>query len=379
MIILIPAYHPDATLPQLVGDLLAADSRLTVLVVDDGSGPRFAPVFDDARRAGATVIGYPSNRGKGQALKTGFGYVERHHSGEGVVCADADGQHTALDILRIAARVHEVGGTSHSTSSTASTMVLGERAFDGNVPVRSRLGNVLARTLFRHAAGVRLHDTQTGLRGYPAAVLPWLQSVRGDRYEYELNLLLQAGPAGHRIDTIGISTIYTAGNRSSHFRPLIDSARIYAPLLRFSLSSLAAFGIDLAAFVVLGLLMDSLLMAVIGARVISSSINFLANRRLVFADGRHRPLPAAALRYFTLVLALLAANYAGIFLLTDAGVLEVVAKVLTEVLLFLVSFTVQRRFLSSKEKAADDAAVSLTTSSWTARRAVESTRTRSGP
>ncbi|OUM41879.1 bifunctional glycosyltransferase family 2/GtrA family protein [Arthrobacter sedimenti] len=347
MIILIPAYEPDGKLPQLVGDLLVADPRLLVLVVDDGSGPRFSTVFDDARRAGATVIGYPHNRGKGQALKTGFGYAERHHPGEGVVCADSDGQHAVPDILRVAARVRPDG----SPRWTGSTMVLGERAFDGDVPVRSRLGNALTRTLFRVAAGVGLHDTQTGLRGYPAAMLPWLQSVRGDRYEYELNLLLQAGKAGHRIDSIPISTIYLTGNSSSHFRPLVDSARIYAPLLAFSLSSLAAFGIDLAAFVVLGLLTDSLLLAVVGARALSSSVNFLANRRLVFAEGRHRPLSAAALRYFTLVVALLAANYAGIFLLTDAGVPEVAAKVFTETALFITSFTVQKRFLSGRGAA----------------------------
>jgi putative flippase GtrA len=348
VIILIPAYQPDGKLPQLVGDLLAADPRLLVLVVDDGSGPHFGTVFDDARHAGATVIGYPHNRGKGQALKTGFGYAERHHPGEGVVCADSDGQHAVPDILRVTARVR---GTDSSTRWTGSTMVLGERAFDGDVPVRSRLGNALTRTLFRLAAGVRLQDTQTGLRGYPAAMLPWLQSVRGDRYEYELNLLLQAGQAGHRIDSIPISTIYITGNSSSHFRPLVDSARIYAPLLAFSLSSLAAFGIDLAVFVVLGLLTDSLLLAVVGARVLSSSVNFLANRRLVFAEGRHRPLSAAALRYFTLVVALLAANYAGIFLLTDAGVPEVAAKVFTEAALFITSFTVQKRFLSGRGEA----------------------------
>jgi putative flippase GtrA len=359
MIILIPAYQPDGALPRLVTDLLFADQRLVVLVVDDGSGPHFTSVFDDARHAGATVIGYPRNRGKGQALKTGFGYAQRHHPGKGVVCADSDGQHAVPDILHVVARVRDTDGASHSTIPTASTMVMGERAFDGDVPARSRFGNALTRTLFRLTAGVRLHDTQTGLRGYPAVMLPWLCSVRGDRYEYELNLLLQAGQAGYRIDSVQISTIYLTGNSSSHFRPLLDSARIYAPLLKFSLSSLTAFGIDLAAFVVLGLLADSLLVAVIGARVLSSSVNFLTNRRLVFAEGRHRPLSAAALRYFTLVVALLAANYVGISLLTDLGVPEVAAKILTEVLLFIASFTVQRRFLSSAGTAVDDLAAPL--------------------
>jgi glycosyltransferase involved in cell wall biosynthesis len=343
VIILIPAYQPGTALPQLVTDLLSADPRLIILVVDDGSGPTFTAVFDDARRAGATVIGYPRNRGKGQALKTGFGYAERHHPGQDVVCADSDGQHAVPDILSVADGVR---------AGDDRTMVLGERRFDGAVPARSRIGNALTRALFRSAAGGDLHDTQTGLRGYPAQLVPWLRSVGGDRYEYELNLLLRAGPAGHRIGRVAISTIYLAGNGSSHFRPLVDSVRVYAPLLRFSLSSLAAFGMDLVAFVALGLLTDSLVLAVVGARVVSSSVNFLVNRRFVFGAGRHASQPGAARRYFALVVALLAANYAGIFVLTDLGVPDVAAKVLTEALLFAVSFAAQRRFLAVRIPAA---------------------------
>lgn len=348
VIILVPAYEPDGKLPHLVDELLSADPRLLVLVIDDGSGPGFSPVFDDARRAGATVIGYPSNRGKGQALKTGFGYIERHYPSHGVVCADSDGQHAVPDILRVAARVQTAAA---GEPGTGSTMVLGERTFDGQVPVRSRLGNAVTRALFRCVAGVDLHDTQTGLRGYPASMLRWLRSVRGDRYEYELNLLLRARQAGHLIDSVGISTIYLTGNSSSHFRPVRDSVRIYAPLLKFSMSSLAAFGIDLTAFVVLGLFTGSLLVSVVGARIISASVNFLANRHLVFAEGRTRPLSMAALRYITLAVALLLANVASVFLLSDLGMPQVMAKILTEVLLFGVSFTVQRRFLSGTRSA----------------------------
>lgn len=344
MLILLPAYQPDATLPGLVADLISADHRLSVLVVDDGSGPRFSRVFDDARQAGAVVIGYPGNRGKGAALKAGFGYAAQHHPGEGVVCADSDGQHAVPDILRVAARVQEADGSPEP----GLAMVLGERRFTGAVPVRSRMGNTLTRVLFRRAAGVNLHDTQTGLRGYPAGLLPWLQSVAGDRYEYELNLLLRAGRAGYRIDSIEIATIYLSENQSSHFRPLVDSARVYAPLLRFSLSSLAAFGIDLAAFLILGTLTGSLLTAVVGARVISSSINFLVNRRLVFTGGRNRRLAVAALRYFTLAACLLPANYALILGLTTIGAPAAAAKVLTEASLFAASYAFQKRFLAGR-------------------------------
>jgi len=167
MIILIPAYEPDEQLIHLIRSVFAAEPCLTVVVVDDGSGPDYRSVFDDAARLGCSVHSYARNRGKGYALKTGFGFIADTFPGQDVVCADSDGQHRVEDILRIAELLSE----------TSAAMVLGTRNFSGNVPARSRFGNTATRWLFRLATGERIADTQTGLRGYPAALLPWLQSV----------------------------------------------------------------------------------------------------------------------------------------------------------------------------------------------------------
>lgn len=140
----------------------------------------------------------------------------RARPGEPVVCADCDGQHTPADIARIAALV------------APGTMVLGGRRFTGPtsggpVPLRSKVGNAVSRWLFGAVAGVGVHDTQTGLRAYPADLLPWLQSVPGDRFEYEFSLLLRASGAGVLIVEVPIETIYLDANASSHFRPVQDS------------------------------------------------------------------------------------------------------------------------------------------------------------
>lgn len=201
MIILIPAYEPGAHLLELIGTIHAADPGLTLVVVDDGSGPAYRHIFDGAARLGCRVISYPVNRGKGHALKAGFGFIAGHFPGQDVVCADSDGQHSVVDILRVAERA---GGTT-------TAMVLGSRSFAGDVPARSRFGNAATRWLFRLATGERVQDTQTGLRGYPATMLPWLRSVRGERYEYELNVLLEAKAAGYGIDSVDIATIYLNG------------------------------------------------------------------------------------------------------------------------------------------------------------------------
>ena len=352
MIILIPAYEPDSQLPALIRSIRDAEPWATVVVVDDGSGPHYKDVFDGVRALGCHVIGYARNRGKGFALKTGFGFIADHLPGRNVVCADSDGQHTIVDILKVGAAVQ----TTEHIGATA--MVLGTRSFTGNVPARSRFGNNATSLLFTLATGERISDTQTGLRGYPAAMLPWLRSVHGERYEYELNLLLEARQAGYAITTVDIATVYLDHNSGSHFRPLADSARIYAPLMKFLASSFTAFLVDTVMFLILSAATDSLLLAVVGARAVSSAVNFAVNRRLVFRHGREKPAAQTGGRYFSLVLVLLAANFGLIAALEAVSVPALAAKILAEFALLAVSYVVQQRFLFAKSgaKGADEPA-----------------------
>jgi glycosyltransferase involved in cell wall biosynthesis len=327
MIVLIPAYEPSTHLVDVVHSIKNERPWITVIVVDDGSGVRYSPVFDEARAAGAKVIGYPTNHGKGHALKTGFRYALSRRPGEAIVTADSDGQHSATDILRVADRVTD-------------RVVLGGRAFDGDVPARSRFGNWFSRWLFRLSTGVTVHDTQTGLRGFPAALVNRLVHVPGERFEYEQNVLLELSD---QLDEIQIETIYLEQNGASHFRPILDSMRVLMPVLRFGLASLTAFLVDTVLLQLLFALSGNLLLSVIGARLVSASTNFLANRHLVFrASGS---MARHALRYIALALVLLAASYGSLQLLTGLGLPLLVAKLISEVALYLVSFAVQRRFV----------------------------------
>ena len=332
MIALIPAYEPDQRLVSLVQSLRAARPALLVVVVDDGSGKAYEPLFAAATLAGATVLHHRTNLGKGRALRTGMEHVLRTHPGHGIVCADCDGQHTVEDVLAVAARAE--AGTA--------AVVLGARQFTGRVPLRSRVGNTATRWAFRAATRRSIQDTQTGLRAYPAAMLPWMLRVPGDRFEYELVALLRAANEGLRIEEVPIATVYLDENSSSHFRPVVDSARIYGPLLRFSASSLLAFAVDATALLALVALTGDLLLSVVAARLLSSTVNFLTNRHWVFQRQRRAPIARQAVRYWALVLALGAAGYGGLWALTTIGVPLLAAKVATDAVLFVVGFQVQR-------------------------------------
>lgn len=332
MILLIPAFEPDDRLPALVAELTDFDG-LRVLVVDDGSGLEYAAVFEGAAAAGARVVTHIENRGKGAALRSGFAFVRAHHPGEAVVCADSDGQHTPFDILKVAAALED----------DATDLVLGVRQFTGPVPLRSRVGNRFTAWLFCAVTGVGVSDTQTGLRGLPHRLLEWAEQVPGERFEYELNQLLGASRERLRISEVKIATVYLAGNASSHFRPLADSAHVLRPLLAFSGSSLAGFGLDAAVLFALYPLLGNLALSVVLARLLTASVNFLVNRHLVFGAAR-TPLWPAARRYALVAASVLAANLTLMELLTTLIGLTL-AKVLVEAMLFLIGYAAQSRFV----------------------------------
>ncbi len=282
--VLVPAYCPGPALLQTLADLRSARPDWALVVVDDGSGAAYADLLDRARHGGAEVVTLPANHGKGAALKAGFAHVATTRPGSPVVCADADGQHALHDIVAIGERL--------LADPLARRLVLGTRTFDGHVPLRSRVGNTVTRWLFIAATRSRITDTQTGLRGIPADLLAWARSVPGERYEYELQVLLRAGRAGIDLDPVPIATIYLDDNSSSHFRPVADSLRVYAPLLLFLTSSLASFVIDTLALLLLSAATGNLLLSVVGSRLTSAGVNFAVNRRLVF-DSAHRARGAA--------------------------------------------------------------------------------------
>ena len=334
MYVLIPAYQPDARLPRLILELHRADPSTKIVVVDDGSGQKFSDIFEASATAGAHVISYEHNRGKGYALREGFTWIRdvAGDSPECVVTADADGQHTLNDIFRVGRRCTDTGKS-----------VLGVREFVGHVPARSRIGNTATSALFWLATGWKLKDTQTGLRAFPVALLPALLEVQGDRYEYELRVLLHLAKFRHPVTQIPIETIYEAGNPTSHFRPLQDSARIWAPLLKFAASSGVATIIDYVLVLVLNALTGALFFPVIAARLVSASVNFAMNRRVFEATGV--PLRRSALRYAALAVAVVAGSYTMLAVLTGIGMPLWIAKIIADTTMYLVSYSAQSRYV----------------------------------
>lgn len=233
--VIIPAYKPGKELLPTIDGLIEIGFR-DILVVDDGGGEAFAPIFREVEeKEYCTVLRHEVNRGKGAALKTAFAYfLENRPDSPGVVTADADGQHLPKDILAAAQMMVEKECT-----------VLGVRDFsDPKVPPRSRSGNRITCGMFRLFFGMKITDTQTGLRAFPTRDLPAIAAAEGDRYEYETNMLYLIDRQKLPLCEVKISTVYIDDNSSSHFRVVRDSLRIYSLQIKY----LGAFLLSLLLF-----------------------------------------------------------------------------------------------------------------------------------
>jgi glycosyltransferase involved in cell wall biosynthesis len=236
---LIPAFKPTPTLLQLAADL-RAQTDIPIVVVDDGGGRAYAALFNQLEKvSNVSVVRHAINLGKGAALKSGFNYLlVRFPDLQFVVTGDADGQHDISDILKVASEA----------SQNPESFVLGARKFKGSVPMRSLIGNLASRWLYRLLLGLRVSDTQTGLRAIPRAIMERSLRIRANRYEFETEQLTIVAAQRTQIKEVGIRTIYEDNNASSHFNPLFDSARIYFVVLRYALSSIATSLVDFIAF-----------------------------------------------------------------------------------------------------------------------------------
>lgn len=343
--VIIPAYRPNELLLSAIKGLVGTGFS-DIIVVDDGSGEAFAPVFEEVKGfSQCTVLRHPVNRGKGAALRTAMDYFLRNREAKlCAVTADADGQHLAEDIKAVALKAADSG-----------KIVLGTRDFSKpDVPARSRMGNRITSVVFLLFFGMKIRDTQTGLRAFPRQYMAELLKVEGDRYEYETNMLFFINRQKLPFEQVDITTVYIDENNSSHFRVVRDSIRIYALILKYLFSSTAAAVIDELAFYIFKkiavfsfLPIPLTFTAAFLARVVSSFINFLMNAKLVFGEAAGKK---ALIKYYILAVMQISVSSALVFgaehvLDISSPALSALTKAVIDTVLFFFSFRIQHKWV----------------------------------
>ncbi|MBQ9848484.1 MAG: glycosyltransferase [Clostridia bacterium] len=271
VVVVIPAYKPDKELIKLTEKLSTHD--LGILVVNDGSGKEFDGVFKSVEPF-AKVIHLEKNGGKGGALKAGFkALAEQFPEHTHFITADADGQHSVEDILRV-----------RDALLSNAEMVLTVRGLNKKIPFRSKIGNDLSRRIFTLLTGHWLADNQSGLRGFSAKHTEWLLKVGGEKYDYEMNVLYYAKKQKIEITTLPIKAIYIDGNSSSHFNPIKDTVRIYKRLFSSASAGLISWIFCEIALIVIWRLYDyqNVLITVPSVGITGALIRFSIDQFILF-------------------------------------------------------------------------------------------------
>lgn len=349
-IVLIPSLNPDTHLVELT-NLLLTNQLLHIIIVDDGSAPSYQSLFSALEDKNITVLHHPVNRGKGAALKTGFAYILEHYPHVlGVVTADADGQHTPVDIQTL----------GNALVKYNDSLILGVRDFSQpQVPFKSRWGNRITAFIFLYITRKECADTQTGLRAIPRKLIAKSTLVEGDRFEYEMNMLVEFVKQDIPLVQLPISTVYRDNNSHSHFRAFRDSWRIYKQLfritLRFASSALLATSLDLILFTLLLNFVwpDAVYgigLATLTARLSSGLVNFIVNAKWTFSYiGRKRDV---AWKYGLLFVTLIVISTLLVTASSLIGVPPTLAKVIIDSSLFIVAYRVQKNYVFIGKKIA---------------------------
>lgn len=335
MTVLIPAYKPGLQLLMLI-EKIREKCSFDIVIVDDGNGEAFLKIFKMTEDRGCTVLTHETGLGRGSALKTGFKYIKQMGEPEGVVCTECDGLYTADDIIRIARQI-----TEHKHH-----IILGGRRFIGSVPLRSRLAGSMSRLMFSFVSGKSVNDTQTRLRGYSCDMLGWLCDIPGRHFDFEMNVLIEATPAGYSIFEDEIVKAYDKDSSTSHFQLLRELAQVCLPVFKFSATSILSGILDFILLLVIQRLTSNLLIAVVSARVCSSILNYILNGLFVFNSGSMKGHNKSIPRYFILSAIVLFFNYLLMYLFNEQiGIHIIISKLLTEAILFIFSYWSQRKFV----------------------------------
>lgn len=340
--IVIPAYCPDRKIIDLCADLSSFFNW--IIVVNDGNDRSYDEIFNHVSN-NADVIRHYVNCGKGRSIKSAINYLlcekeNRSYNIRGIITVDADGQHLVEDILHIANKMQE---------QEFSSIVLGTRNFKTNgIPLRSKFGNILTSKVFHFLCGQKISDTQTGLRGIPEQFLEKCLNISGERYEYETNMLIEFSKMCSIFTEVSITTIYENNNSSSHFNPLLDSIKIYACILKYSLSSLISWVIDYSVFNIVLALGGNVFIGNYIGRAISAYVNYNTNRKVVFKTDNG---VKSVIQYIILVIlsgtvSAILINVLSLFSHINVRIL----KIIVEVILFFFNYYFQNTIIFKKSQ-----------------------------
>ena len=335
--ILIPSLNPRKNIIEIVRKLKESKFN-TIFLIDDGSKEDSKKNFRIVEEEfDVNIIVHKINKGKGASLKDGIKYIQENTNLKGIVTMDSDGQHLIKDVEKVVDKMNE------------NSVVLGVRDFDKDgIPFRNKFGNKFSSWYLKVVAGKSISDTQTGLRGIPRKYFDMSVKTEGNRYEYEMNVLMEwCKDKNCKIEAVPIETVYEKNN-VSYFNPILDSIRIYKDFFKNIISSIICAVLDIVLF---WLILDVFgLMNVFWsntvARIISGFFDFTINKFWVFKNGRNQEGKKEFIKYGILFIVQMFINSAIVDLLSKVFFnFIILIKIIVNTVIYFANYFIKKRFI----------------------------------
>jgi glycosyltransferase involved in cell wall biosynthesis len=190
---LIPAFNEEETIEEVILRL-KKHIDVEVIVVDDGSSDATPKIV---KKLGHTLVRHETNKGKGEAINTGFKYIVKNYpKAKYVVIIDADLQYRPEDAYKLLEPLEK----------GEADIVTGFRD-PKNIPYANRFGNFIWRFTFNLLFGTHFKDTNCGYMAFTTDAVKKIKKVHGG-YIIENSILAQSVKSGLRVKQVDVKVLY---------------------------------------------------------------------------------------------------------------------------------------------------------------------------
>ena len=318
-IVLLVAFEPKSNFLSFVQEIKQAGFE--VLVINDGSPVSFDSIFLEVSKM-VKVLKHEFNRGKGASIKTGLEYIQTYcKENYVVVTMDSGGDYTLEDVEQI----------SKEAIINTNSLLLGSRRRK-NTSIVNNIGKEVMRFAYQKKTGLDIYDTQANLRAFTNFLTPFLLSVKGNRFNYEMNVLLSCAEKKINIKEIAlVNKEVEEIVKEEHQEEVIPEREIFKTVC----FSIFGIGIDFCLFLILSLFSKNGLLSLVFARILSAL--FIFNKEKPQMIQKMFDSSKISTYYFLFVGGQLVCSVLLFLLLNSALHLPLLfAKIVTEVAMYAV-------------------------------------------
>lgn len=266
-IALITVFEPDNHFVEFLKSL--KEANFEVLVINDGSQVTFNKIFEEAGKI-VRILNHEFNRGMGASIKTGLEYIKKNCQGNYIV--------VTMDYHK-KQEIEDIKQVSEAVLLNPNAFVLGSKRRTKETSITTKLGSEAMRFAYQKKTGIDVYDTNANLRGFSNNLIDFLLQVKGNRKDYEINVLLKCAEQKIEIKEIALTE---EEKKILERKEKKKETSFESEIFKFAMLSPFGLGIDFVLFLILYLFSKQGMVSLVFAKIVSSIIDFSRDKTHIY-------------------------------------------------------------------------------------------------